>query len=62
MDTISEAITSTIPLPRYIKQKIKMLQDDFKIKLSFKELETLKACVSEMQVDRVAHDIFMRQP
>lgn len=49
---------TTIGLDEYIEQKIKMLKEDFKIRLSFKDIANLKACTSEMQVDRVARDIF----
>lgn len=59
MEDIRKAITSRTPLSDYIKHKIKMLKEDFRIKLSFEDIAKLKACTSEIQADRIAHDILM---
>ena len=44
---------------RLIKEKISMLTKDFKIKLSFEDIQALSSARDDMQLDRIAHDIFM---
>ena len=48
-------------MKQYIEDKITMLTKDFRIKLSYDEVEALKSATTETQVDRIAHDIFLNK-
>lgn len=48
-------------IANYIKKKIEMLRKDFKIRLSKAEIAHFNELVTEAEVDRYAHDIFMRK-
>ena len=43
-----------IPLKQYIKEKLKMLQDDFRLKLSTTEITHMQSLKTERQVDNYA--------
>ena len=49
----------TASLSQYIKEKIRMLREDFCIKLSYAEVAHLKALTTETQVDQYAHDLLV---
>ena len=46
-------------LDKYIEEKLRMLQKDFKIKLKRPQIDRLMECKSEFETDRVARDIIM---
>ena len=48
-------------LSDYIEQKIRMLTEDFKFKLTYDELQSLRGSTTEMQVDRVARGILSKR-
>ena len=44
----------------YKELKIEMLEKDFRIHLSFEEIEAIKNAKSDYAVDRVAHDLLIK--
>lgn len=48
-------------LSQYIRDKERMLENDFMIKLRQHEWCKLYGCKTEDEVDQVAHDIFMNR-
>ena len=50
----------TIPLPTYKREKIRMLTQDFRIKMTAEEKAHLNDLPTEVAVDRYARDLFMR--
>lgn len=45
----------------YIDNKIKMLREDFYIRLSKREINHFYELATESDVDRFAHELFMRK-
>ena len=45
------------PLGDYKKEKLRMLEEDFRLRLTFEEIEAINSCTSDLQADRVARDI-----
>ena len=50
-----------LTLDEYIEHKIKMLRYDFKIMLTYDELEHCRKLKSRNDVDRFAHAMFMNR-
>lgn len=50
-----------VPLPRYMDRKIKMLREDFHIRLTKTEVAAIRGAQSEIEVDRIARDIIHRK-
>lgn len=48
-----------IPLPRYIKQKIKMLNRDFYIRLTDEDIRHFNELTTEIAVDNFAHQLIL---
>ena len=46
-----------ITLAQYIKEKIRMLQKDFFIKLTEEEIQKFKSMTREIDIDHYAHDL-----
>ena len=46
-----------VSLDDYIKEKIRMLKEDFFIKLTDEEIEKLNSMTREIDVDHYAHDL-----
>lgn len=46
-----------MPLNEYIKEKIRMLQKDFYIKLTDAEIDKLNSMTRDIDVDHYAHDL-----
>lgn len=46
-----------LTLNQYIKQKIKMLQRDFKVYLTDEQMDHIKSLTSEIQVDNYARTL-----
>lgn len=47
----------SVSLPQYKKNKIKMLQRDFCLKLTEEEIETINSLESETEIDRYAREL-----
>ena len=52
-----ETIHYSVPLPIYIKRKLKMLREDFKLRLSESEIEYMEALTTEIAVDNYARKL-----
>ena len=50
-----------ITIADYIKEKIRMLKEDFYIKLTDEEIEKLKSMTRDIDVDHYAHDLIMNK-
>lgn len=46
-------------LDKYIEEKLRILKEDFKIKLKKPQVSRLMECKSDFEVDRIARDIIM---
>ena len=46
-------------LDKYIEEKLRILKEDFKIKLKKPQINRLMECKSDFEVDRIARDIIM---
>lgn len=46
-----------VPLPKYIQAKIDMLEDEFLLKLSFREIEWFRTLKTEAEVDQYARKL-----
>ena len=55
MNDISESRMENIPLPEYIKQKIHMLKSEFKIHLTYDDVDHFNSLKKEIEVDQFAH-------
>ena len=53
----TEARCHKITLKQYIKQKIKILQRDFKVFLTDEQIDHMKSLTSEIQVDNYARKL-----
>ena len=51
----------TVKLPQYINNKIAMLREDFKMRLSKADIAHFRSLTTENEVDRFAHELFMRK-
>ena len=51
----------TVSIKTYIKQKIRMLQRDFRLHLTEEEINHLQSLKREIDVDHYAHDIIMNK-
>ena len=54
-----EIIHNSVPLPIYIKRKLKMLREDFKLSLSESEIEHMDALTTEIAVDNYAQKLIL---
>lgn len=54
-------IDKEIPLANYIKHKIFMLEREFKLNLTFEDIEHFKSLKTKNDVDRFAHTIIMER-
>lgn len=50
-----------VEIDDYIKNKIRMIEKHFKIRLTEDEKEHMECLTCERDVDQYAHDIFMRK-
>lgn len=48
-------------LEDYIKEKLRMLQEDFFIKLTDEEITHMKSLTRDIDVDHYAHDLIMNR-
>ena len=51
----------TASLSQYIKEKLRMLKEDFCVKLTYAEVTHLKSLKTEIQVDQYAHDLLVKK-
>ena len=61
MSDISESRMENIPLPEYIKQKIHMLKSEFKIHLTYDDVDHFNSLKREIEVDQFAHYLLMQR-
>lgn len=50
-----------VSLPDYCAEKIRMLEDDFCIDLTYEEIEHFESLQTEADIDAYAHDILVER-
>ena len=51
--------TQPVPIKKYIKQKINMIENDFYIPMTSEEKQHMAELDTECKVDQYAHDLIM---
>lgn len=61
IDYTTENRCNDMPLPQYIKAKLKMIQKEFMIKMTAEQIAHMQSLKSEIAVDNYAHDLIFNR-